>query len=208
MNTQTDNPNNWNNKQPSLASLVCPLRVELSKTTEGWCIDISSLTPCDAMMALAREDMLEESTILSGGGKSPWVACVYGPVELGDAKAIVHEVEHSEFPLNADVRMQSIVSSKDGECISAHVRQYGDALTLAATAFSQYASALLDEFVSPPDLGLIDSLLEKSGLLSIRPIETEVFSTFVDIGISTGGVSEPADSMIIYDILSDTWHGE
>ena len=208
MTTPNQNLNNWNNEKPSLASLVRPLRVELSETTEGWCVEISSLTPCDAMMALAREDLLETSTILSGGGDAQWVACVHGPVELGDAKAIVHDVEHSSSPLCADFRMQSIVTTKDGESVLAHVRNYDDALTLVAAAISQYANALIGEFVSPPDLGLVDSLLERSGIISIRPIETEIFSSFIDVGISTSGPSEPADSMMIYDIHSDSWHGE
>ena len=208
MTTPNQNLNNWNNEKPSLASLVRPLRVELSETTEGWCVEISSLTPCDAMMALAREDLLETSTILSGGGDAQWVACVHGPVELGDAKAIVHDVEHSSSPLCADFRMQSIVTTKDGESVLAHVRNYDDALTLVAAAISQYANALIGEFVSPPDLGLVDSLLERSGIISIRTIETEIFSSFIDVGISTSGPSEPADSMMIYDIHSDSWYGE
>lgn len=211
MNSQSNNLNNWN-EQPSLASMVSPLRIELSKTPEGWCVEISSLTPCDAMMALAREDLLEDSTILSGSNiaseHSQWVACVHGQVELGDAKAIVHQVEHASSPLCADFRMHSIVTSKDGESVTAHVRQYDDALTLAASAIAQYASELTGDVCSTPDLGLVDSILDKTGLLSMKPIETEVFSTFVDVGISTSGVSAPADSMMIYDIHSDTWHGE
>jgi hypothetical protein len=208
MNTSTHNSNSWNNDEPSLASLVRPMRAELSKTTEGWRVEISSLTPCDAMMALAREDMLETSTILSGGGDAQWVACVHGPVELGDAKAIVHEVEHSNSPLCADFRLQSIVTTEDGESVEAHVRNYDDALTLVSSAIAQYANAILCTFVSPPDSGLVDSLLERSGSISIRPIETEIFSTFVDVGVSTNGPERPADSVIIYDIHSDSWHGE
>ncbi len=208
MTTPIQNSNNWNNEEPSLASLVRPMRAELSKTAEGWCVEISSLSPCDAMMALAREDMLEKSTILSGGGDAQWVACVHGPVELGDAKAIVHDVEHSNSPLCADFRMQSIVKTKDGESVIAHVRDYDDALTLVATAIAQYANTMLGDFVSPPDLGLVDAVFERSGVISIRPIETQVFSTFVDVGVSTSGPSEPADSMLIYDIHSDSWHGE
>ena len=58
MKKETNNPDNfnqWNDPHRSLASLVRPLRIGLSQTTEGWCVDISSLTPGDAMMALARE---------------------------------------------------------------------------------------------------------------------------------------------------------
>ncbi len=208
MNSPTNNSNNWNTEQPSLSSLISPLRVELTKSGEGWCVEISSLTPCDAMMALAREDVLEESTILSGLGDTQWVACVDGPVELGDAKAIVREVEQSGSPLGADFRMKSIVTSLDGKSIRAHVRDYDDALTLTSSAISLYTTAFLGDSVSSPDLGLIDSVLSKTGLLSIRPIETAVYSTFVDVGVSTNGVSELADSVLIYDIHSNTWHGD
>ncbi|MBT4529820.1 MAG: hypothetical protein HOC27_01315 [Phycisphaerae bacterium] len=211
MNSQTHN-SNWNNQQPSLASMVSPLRIELSQTTEGWCVEISSLSPCDAMMVLTREDMLENSTILSGSqttnGFGQWVACVRGPVELGDANAIVHNVEYSDSPLKADLRMHSIVHSKDGESTRAHVREYDDALALAATAIAKYTSSILGDTCSSPDLGLVDSVLDRTGLVSIRPIETEIFSTFVDVGISTNGPSSPADSVLIYDIHSDSWHGE
>jgi len=211
MNSPTENLS-WNNNQPSLASLVSPLRIELSQTTEGWCVEISSLTPCDAMMALAREDMLEDSTILSGSyakkGSAQWVACVHGAVEVGDAKAIMYDVEHTTSPLGADFRMHSIVTSIDGKSITAHVREYDNALNLVATAIVQYGSSMIGYPCSPPELGLVDSIIQRSGLISIRPIETEVFSTFIDVGIATGGASTPADAMIIYDIHSDTWHGE
>ena len=196
----------WNTPEPSLASMVSPLRIALHATADGWCVDISSLTPCDAMMALAREDLLEDSTILCGVGASQWVACVNGPVEKGDANAIIREVSKSLSPLCADFRMQSVVTSSDGESVSVHLRQYDDALMLAATALAQYMSDLLGENVQAPDLGVMDSLLHKTGTISIRPIETEVFASFVDVGISTGNSNEPANTAIIFDIHSNSWH--
>jgi hypothetical protein len=197
---------NSNNANPSLASMVSPIRIALSNTADGWCVEISSLTPCDAMMALAREDLLEDSTILCGAGTSQWVACVNGPIEEGDANAIIDEVSKSLSPLCADFRMQSFVTSSDGKSVSAHVREYDDALLLAATALSRYMDDLLGETVNAPDIGVMDALLHKTGTLSIRPIETEIFSSFVDVGISTGTPSEPANTAIIYDIHSDSWH--
>ena len=201
-----DNANSWNDAEPSLASMVSPSRIALSTTADGWCVDISSLTPCDAMMALAREDLLEDSTILCGVGTPQWVACVNGPVEKGDANAIIREVSKSLSPLCADFRMQSVVTSSDGESVSVHIRQYDDALMLAATALAQYMSDLLGENVQAPDLGVMDSLLHKTGTISIRPIETEVFASFVDVGISTGNSNEPANTAIIFDIHSNSWH--
>ncbi len=211
MNLSTHNTNDWNVDQPSLAALVHPLRIELTQVKEGWCVKISSLKPCDAMMALSRKELLENSTIISGCESNEfarrWVAFVDRIVELDDAKAIVHEVEHSSNPLCADFRIQTVVMT-DGASLKAYVRMYDDALTLASEAIAKYAYALLGGITSSPDLGLVDSLLERTGLLSIRPIETEVFSTFVDVGISTRDAQETADSQVIYDIYSDSWHGE
>ena len=157
-------------------------------------------------MALARENLLEESTILCGAGTTQWVACVDGAVEEGDAKAIIREVPNSLSPLCADLRMQSVVTSSNGECVSAHLRAYDDALLLAATALARYMSDLLGKNVNVPDLGVLDALLYKTRYLSIRPIETEIYASFVDVGVSTGHSNEPADIGVIYDIRSDTWH--
>jgi|TARA_B100000315_G_scaffold234676_1_gene248930 hypothetical protein len=202
----SNNANAWSENEPSLASMVSPLRVALSRTSDGWCVEISSLTPCDAMMALAREDLLEDSTILCGSGESQWVACVNGPVEEGDANAIIREVSKSLSPLCADFRMQSVVTTNKGDGVTAHVRDYDDALMLAATAISQYMNEVLGGSVNVPDLGVVDTILHKTKTLSIRPIETEVFASFVDVGISTGNPNEPANTAIIYDIHSDSWH--
>ncbi len=159
-------------------------------------------------MALAREDLLERSTILCGAGVTEWAACVDGPIETGDADAIVEAVSGSHSPLRSDVRMQSIVTSTNGDGIHAHVRNYDDALIIASSAIAQYASSLLGESVSQPELGLIDYLLGQTGYISIRPVETEIYSSFVDIGVSTSDSSQPANATIIYDLVSGTWHGD
>ncbi len=203
-----ENPNDtpqWND-EPSLAGLIKPLRIRLTETTEGWKVELSSLSPGDAVMALAREDLLEDSTILCGTGAKDWVACINGPVEVSDADAILHEVNNSELPLVADFRMKSVITATEHEGVSAHVRIYDEAVLLIASALAQYVGAIMNTSVSLPDLGLVDALLEQSDLLSIKPIETEVYSTFIDIGISTSDGSVPASMAAIYDIYSDSWH--
>ena len=159
-------------------------------------------------MALAREDLLEESTILCGAGVTEWAACVDGPIEVGDADAIVEAVSGSRSPLRSDVRMQSIVTSTSGDGIRAHVRNYDDALIIASSAIAQYATDLLGESVSYPEPGLLDYLLGQTGHISIKPVETEVYSSFVDIGVSTSDSTQPANATLIYDLVSDTWHGD
>ena len=103
--------------------------------------------------------------------------------------------------------MHSMIASTDLGGISAHVREQDDALALVAEAFKQYASNLLNYNVTTPDLGLMATLFERGDVISVRPIETEVFSTFLDIGISSSPKSA-AEHGLIYDIHSDSWHGE
>ena len=67
-------------------------------------------------------------------------------------------------------------------------------------------SDITGESVNEPDLGVMDSLLHKTGTISIKPIDTEVFASFIDVGISTACPTDPADSSVIYDIHSDSWH--
>ena len=205
---ENENPNDspqWN-KELSLAGLVKPLRIRLTETIEGWKVELSSLSPGDAMMAFARGDLLEDSTILCGTGAKDWVACINGPVEVADADAILNEVNNAEIPLVADLRMQSVITTTEHEGVSAYVRDYDEALLLVANALAQYVGSIMKTNVSIPDLGLVDALFEQSNLLSIKPIETEVYSTFIDIGISESDGSDPASMAAIYDIYSDSWH--
>jgi len=144
----------------SLPSIEFTLCIDVTKNTTGWCVDISSLSPCTSLTDSAREDLLEESAIL-----------------CSEAKSTMFE-------------------------------EYDDALEHIASLFAQYGSSVLGEHVSPPDLGLIDRLLERTNRLAIQSIETEVYSTFIDVGIATGTQEEPADTTAIYDIFSDTWHSD
>ncbi len=207
MNTHRDNTPQIDGNRRDLIAFVRPIRISLAETSEGWRVDISSLEPGDAMMALGRDDSLEESTILCGAGATNWVACVNGPIEMGDANAIIASVSSSQSPLAAECRMSSMIASSLQGGISAHVRNLDDALTIVAESFRQYAVNLLNCNATSPSLGLVATLFERSNMLSVRPIETEVFSTFLDIGISST-TEGAAEQSLIYDIHSDSWHGD
>ena len=64
--------------------------------------------------------------------------------------------------------------------------------------------------VTAPEVDFMHHLLARSGTFAIRPIETEVYSTWVDIGISTSPDVDgtPADLSLIYDLISHTWHAD
>jgi hypothetical protein len=207
MNTPSNNSKQRGNDRQDLIAFVRPIRISLVENSEGWTVTISSLDPGDAMMALTRADSFEQSTILCGAGATNWVACVDGPIEIGDANAIIASISSSNSPLAAECRMHSMITSVEQGGISAHVREYDDALALVAESFRQYASNLLNCGASTPDLGLMATLFERGNDISVRPIESEVFSTFLDIGISSSPESA-AEQALIYDIHSDSWHGE
>jgi len=207
MNNPSNNSQKANDDRRDLIAFVRPIRISLDETEQGWCISISSLEPGDAMMALTREESFEQTTILCGAGTSNWVACVEGPIEMGDANAIIASISSSTSPLSAECRMQSMIASAKQGGIRAHVRDKDDALTLVSEAFRQYASNLLNCNASNPELGLMATLFERGDDIAVRPIETEMFSTFLDIGISSSTESA-ADQVLIYDIHSDSWHGD
>jgi len=210
MNTPTDNSNNYGERydiRASIASLVRPLRIEIAHTAHGWKIDISSLTPSDAVTALERDDLLVESTILCSTSSPQWVARLDGSIDEGVANNIVHEVSAMHSPLCADRRMHSLVMSR-GDGICAHVRNYEDALLLGVSAIARYLSDILGEPVSLPELVHMDILLARTGCISIRPVDIGIYSTFVDVGIATMNSTGSSDMSLIYDIHSDTWHGD
>ena len=207
MNTPSNNAQQSGEDRKDLIAFVRPIRISLVENSEGWNLKISSLEPGDAMMVLTRDEGFEQSTILCGAGATNWVACVEGPIEMGDANAIIASISSSNSPLSVECRMSSMIASTDQGGISAHVREQDDAFALVAEAFRQYAGNLLNCQASAPDLGLMATLFERGDIISVRPIETEMFSTFLDIGISSSSEGA-AEQALVYDIHSDTWHGE
>ena len=207
MHSPSNNTRQANDGNQYLISFVRPMRMELAETTQGWKVDSSSLDPSDAMMAINRDQNLHKPTILCGCGATNWVACVDGPIEPIDANAIIDSISSSQSPLEVECRMHSIISSQQDGGIQAQVRDQDDALAIVAESFRQYASTLLGSQVTSPDLGLMATLFERGDCIAVRPIETEVYDTFIDIGISSSSDSS-ADRSLIYDIYSDSWHGD
>ena len=85
-----------------------------------------------------------------------------------------------------------------------------DALVFIAERLRRYVAdvrRVSPRLVRRPDSGLVDRLLDRSGFMRLRPIETEVHSTAIDIGIGTNADAlDAADTSIIYDLCSGTWH--
>lgn len=141
------------------------------------------------------------------------VVRIEGPLEEGDVKAINQAMAAGQSPLEAELRAEIALEVTGDRSVILHARRKEHALALVAENFRHYLAALRTRPVSDfaaPDLWQMERLLSLTGLLTIRPIETEVFSTSIDVGIGTSNQSgtRPADRSLIYDIPSNSWHDE
>ena len=92
-------------------------------------------------------------------------------------------------------------------------RDETDALRTVAESFRHYIAfqrRMPVSAIAPPESWQMRRLLDLEGEIYVRPIETEVFSTSIDVGVCAepGGPTRPADRSLIYDVLTDTWHDE
>jgi hypothetical protein len=143
-----------------------------------------------------------------------WLIAIEGVVEPADAVAIERAIDLGLSPLEAEVRAVAAIRITGGRVLEAHARQREIAEIFIAQAFRRYLAHLRGSAVASiasPDAGLLARLTDRYDEFIVRPIETEVFSTSVDIGITrldeTGAIL-PADHSFIYDVFSNTWHGE
>ena len=138
---------------------------------------------------------------------------VDGQIEARDAEAMIHAAMAGGSPLEAEIRAVAVMWAKSDRSVVLQARNTLHASTLVAENFRHYLAAIRNqpagEFTRP-EHWQVERALGVSGALTVRPIETEVFSTSIDIGISTDpdGRPRPADQSLIYDIFSRTWHDE
>ena len=85
------------------------------------------------------------------------------------------------------------------------------ALRIVAESFRHYVAALRQrpiKTIAAPESWMMQRLLATDGIISVRPVETEVFSTSIDIGICTTDRDGPANCSLIYDVPANSWHDE
>jgi hypothetical protein len=140
------------------------------------------------------------------------VVRIEGPVEPRDAAAIAAAARQGRSPLDVELRAVAEMTVKDDQVVSVEVRREEQALIVIGENLRHYLAALCDRpaptFAAPPP-GLVREMLTQGGL-TIRPIETQVFSTFIDIGVCTTSdePTRPAERSLIYDLPSHTWHAD
>lgn len=141
------------------------------------------------------------------------VVRVEGPIEQADATFIARARRAGASPLEAELRAVAAVQSRGQRSLSLTLRRDEDAADFAAEMFRHYLAAVLNEpssNIAGPPSWQVQRLLEVSGRLLVRPIETDVYSTSVDIGVVTPASrpAGPAMMSLVYDRPSNTWHGE
>ena len=124
-------------------------------------------------------------------------------------------VERACRSLKTPLNLPSVSTTRvvAGEVVSIRTRSRNQLLLVGAHVLRNQVQSRLGHRqvdVSAPELDFMHHLMERSGTLSIRPIETEVYSTWVDLGVSTCPERrmQPADLSLIYDLVSGTWHGD
>ena len=141
-----------------------------------------------------------------------YAVCVDGPIEQADADAIERAVISSSRLLDADIRAAASVLNRSG-LVEVQGRSDRPLLAVIAEMLRNFLSESLhcpSNDLPLPEAGIIDSIMSWTGRLALRPIETDVYPDFVDIGIVLPETDEigPASSSIIYDRRSHTWHAD
>jgi hypothetical protein len=145
----------------------------------------------------------------------PWLSLsavrLEGEVEAADALAFARYAAAGEATLAADVRSLASLELSAGGVARFAARSMRPIAAVVAEDLAFYVAAVLrcqPELVSRPNLGEIGRLLAETGRILVRPEETDVFGSSIDIGVSTAGPEQAAGHSIIYDLPSDSWHHE
>jgi hypothetical protein len=174
---------------------------------------IASGEATDAPRAFAVEAGQLAAIAARSGLAGVTAVLVEGPVEPADIEAMGAALAAGGSPLGVEVRAIATMRVVNDRAVFLEARDRSAALRFVAENFRHYLAALRRRPVSSfslPDRGLIDRLMSLTGGLTVRPIETEVYSTAIDIGVSidASGPARPAGESLIYDIHGNAWYGE
>ncbi len=138
---------------------------------------------------------------------------VDGPIESGDARAMNKAIEKTRSPLTAELRAIGALEVLGDRSVVLHARNRIAPLMLVAENFRHYLAAILDRpsvNFAAPETAQVRELVGLTGALTVRPVETDVQSTSIDIGVNTSAerFTQPANVSLIYDRPSNTWHTE
>lgn len=141
-----------------------------------------------------------------------YAVCVDGPIEQADADAIERALISGSCLLDADIRSVTSVMNHSG-LVEVQGRTDRPLLAVIAEMLRSFLSQALrcpSSDLPLPEASVIDSIMSWTGRLALRPIETEVYPDFVDLGLVLPETDEigSATSSMIYDRRSRTWHAD
>ena len=228
--SETDQPS-------SLAGLMAPMQCAMSALDRGHELRLSGV-PLDRILPLLMEiddeaesnllvgfDPTLESHTMESTGRGPtrltdellnhiaWLARINGPVEDGDAHALHRAWEQQTCLLAAELRASVSLTRGPHDVLVLRTDDQDVALHAVGELFREHVhrtSSRPRERIARPDAGLMHAILGISGTVSIRPIETQCYSTWIDVGINTcpSRSIRPGDCSVIYDTVGNSWHGD
>lgn len=137
-----------------------------------------------------------------------WLVRVDGPVEARDGHDIRAAIIRGEDPLASELRADLyLAATRTGVSFSTNNDHI--VLEIAATLLQHHAAAAVQRAVADvpkPELDIVAALLGASGL-ALRGLETDVFPSFLDIGVSDAEhEAPPAMRCVVLDRVTGAWH--
>ncbi|MHC5005572.1 MAG: hypothetical protein ACYTJ0_20925, partial [Planctomycetota bacterium] len=137
---------------------------------------------------------------------------VVSPIETETAEALARSIRSGGAPLD-DPRVIAAMTVRGDQYVVLEARLIEQALRLPSENLRHYLAAICNEpaaSFAPVPIAVLAPWLHDGGGLTIRPIETETYSTFVDVGVCPTAETDggPATCSLIYDLPSGSWHGE
>jgi len=220
-----------------LSGLLAALRADLSADADGFRLQLEPVTPrgvLDFWFALAptthsstvlvdrQAGPLAAATVAEPGllermlpvGGDRWMLVqVDGAVEAGDLRAMHLAATGGASVFDVEFRASVTAGMIGARAAAFTAREQSPLLKILAMALRGYVASLLrsdSQLIALPSARLVEALMAPSGRMCIRPIESVLSSTAIDIGIDTLGSdgAAPANDALIYDIYGNSWHGD
>ena len=224
--------------QASLAGMLVPISCQLASIEHGWELRLVGLGLREVLSILATTcDSSRPSTLLIQDAHGPsslhvrrihsdgellvldetaavtWAIRADGPLKSADIEALTEVCIEGGCPLASELPVVSSVEVLPSGAVSIQTRSREQLLLVAAHVLRSHVKVGITPRhvnVTHPEIDFMHHLLGRSGSFTVRPIETDIYSTWVDVGVSTcpERSMKPADQSVIFDFISSTWHGD
>ena len=222
---------------PRLNGQMAVLRLDLAADADGFRLQMQPATPRSVLESwseltipsVARTVLIDRQAgplaaatvaepglldrLLPLGGDRWMLVRVDGPVEAADLRALHVAALSGGSVFDAEIRAVVSAAMMGPRAAEFTAPDQAPLLSVIASSLRGYAASLLrtdPQLLALPDIRLIERLMLPSGRICIRPIESIMSSTAIDIGIDTAGAegSAPANDALIYDLYGNGWHGD